>query len=319
MVRPRSLVQPEGKLGTYHVISRCTRRAFLLGDGRCYRRAWVTGELSELLSTFSIDLLAYAVMSNHVHLILRPRPDLVENWDAERVARAGMRHMPVRTGVANECLPVTPEIVSQFASQRPWVAEYRSRLSSVSWLMRLFKQHIATRANREDNCTGHFWESRYHSVPLLDLSAVLACMIYVDLNPFRAKLSPTVDDVIYTSLRARIGFEPVEGDVALSGCLTPLAQCRPPDPYTGRIARLGMSASDYRSLLRRAAGVADSADMERTASLGARLSYDWERWDRRMSQPGLFQAACAGAPESREIYAQSLGRKWIADKTGIWL
>ena len=36
---------------------------------------------------FGIDLLCQAIMSNHIHLVLRSTPDVVKEWDNTEVAR----------------------------------------------------------------------------------------------------------------------------------------------------------------------------------------------------------------------------------------
>ncbi len=84
------------------------------------------------------------------------------------------------------------------------VEVYRNRLMDISWFMRLLNQSIATQANQEDNCTGHFWEGRFKSQALLDEAALAACMAYVDLNPVRANIAKTPESSGFTSVKQRV-------------------------------------------------------------------------------------------------------------------
>ncbi|MEO0443768.1 MAG: transposase, partial [Pseudomonadota bacterium] len=59
-------------------------------------------------------------------------------------------------------------------------------------------------ANREDGCTGHFWEARYKSQALLAEIALVSAMAYVDLNPIRANMASSPETSDHTSVKERI-------------------------------------------------------------------------------------------------------------------
>ena len=70
--------------------------------------------------------------------------------------------------------------------------------------MKVLNENIARQANKEDDCTGHFWQSRFKSQALLDEKAVLSAMAYVDLNPVHAAMAATPEVSDHTSIKLRI-------------------------------------------------------------------------------------------------------------------
>ena len=190
----------------YHVVSRCVRRAFLCGaDGdRCFehRRQWIVGRLNLLAQVFAIDILAYAVMSNHVHLVLRLAPHRSASWSDDEVIErwSAVYGIPALVHASQDT--DAPAAVNEAAADM--IEVRRQRLGSLSWFMKCLNESIARRANREDGCTGAFWEGRFKSQALLDEKALLACMAYVDLNPIRAGMARTPEYSEFTSVQQRI-------------------------------------------------------------------------------------------------------------------
>lgn len=193
----------------YHCISRCVRRAFLCGkDSHTgfdfeHRRQWIVDRIKLLCSVFAVDLCAYAIMSNHYHVVLRINVDQVKHWSDQEVAR---RWMQLFSGplLMHQYLRNTGLGEHELENVADLFATWRRRLSDLSWFMRCLNEPIARMANSEDHCSGRFWEGRFKSQALLDARAVLACMAYVDLNPIRAAMAKTPEQSDYTSIQERI-------------------------------------------------------------------------------------------------------------------
>lgn len=205
----RREVLSEGEVQVVHCVNRCVRRAFLCGTdpltGNNYehRRQWVRTRLEFLAGVFGIDVLGFSVMENHLHVILRSRPDVVRDWSDEEVARRWWNLFPSRRNEDGSPAEPTETDLNPLMSGAK-LKELRARLSSISWFMRCTSEVVARMANAEENCTGRFWEGRFRATVLPDETAIAACMAYVDLNPIRAKIAETPETSDFTSAQERI-------------------------------------------------------------------------------------------------------------------
>jgi len=193
----------------YHLTSRCIRRAFLCGQDEYtsrnyeHRRQWMVDRIRFLTSVFAIDVAAYAVMSNHYHLVVYVNEPEAQAWTDEDVCQRWLQLYGNHPLVERWQSGATTSAAENEAALAI-IEEWRGRLSDISWLMRCLNEYIARKANKEDNCQGRFWEGRFKSQALLDEKALLACMAYVELNPVRAKMADSVQDSEYTSAYERI-------------------------------------------------------------------------------------------------------------------
>ena len=196
----------------YHCVSRCVRRGFLCGEDKVskknyeYRRKWLEDRLVATSQMFAIDICAYAIMDNHFHLVLHVDEEQAKDWSTEQVLHHWHKEYKgtlLTQRYINESERINmsaPEIDAVISSANI----YRQRLYSISWFMKSINEHIARKANKEDDCTGHFWEGRFKSQALLDDASLIACMAYVDLNPIRADIATTPENSDYTSVKKRI-------------------------------------------------------------------------------------------------------------------
>jgi len=128
----------------------------------------------------------------------------VATWSDDEVARRWLRLFPRRRTKDGEPEEPTPEEIQGITGTAERLVELRRRLSDMSWWMRCVAENIARRANREDSCSGRFWEGRFKAQLLLDEASLLACAAYVDLNPVRAAMANTPEESEYTGAKDRI-------------------------------------------------------------------------------------------------------------------
>ena len=197
----------------YHCISRCVRRAFLCGEGCEHRKQWIEDRLRELDSIFAVEVAAYAVLDNHLHVVLKLNDVVAAEWSDEDVVRRWGRLFPPR-GKDREPLEVSEAWVALQLKDAKWIAESRKRLNSLGWFMKCLKEPLARMANKEDQCKGTFFEGRFKSIAILDEEALLTTLAYVDLNLVAANMAKTPEESEHTSGKARVDHCREQGTLA---------------------------------------------------------------------------------------------------------
>jgi REP element-mobilizing transposase RayT len=322
MAVPRKEVVADGQTGVYHCISRCVRRAFLCGFDKYlnrsfeHRKEWIKDRLQLLVSNFAVDLASYSVMSGHIHIIIRTDPDRVSDWTDEDIARRWLTIFPNTGASGNNTRDISATAFKMLVMNKKRIKEIRARLSSVSWFMRCLNEYIARLANKEDDCKGRFWEGRFKCIKLLDDSAVLACMAYVDLNPIRAGIAKTPEESVFTSVYDRIA---ARGMAQQRSPLQPL-----PDSWlcpittsdsTSTASILDLKLDDYLRLvdwtgreIREDKRGAIPADL---APILDRLKVDPDHWLRIVTSFEGFFFRAAGRLKSMTEAARQAGVRWF--------
>lgn len=308
MTYPRRHLVPPDTTGIYHCVSRCVRRAWLCGEdtytGKSFehRRAWVEERLFELAEIFSVSLLGYAVMSNHLHVVIRVDAQAAERWSADEVALRWTRLFggttdPQRQSLRQQMLVADPDRLSTC----------RSRLRSLSWFMQCLSGPIARRANREDEVTGRFWEGRYKCQALLDDAAVLAAMAYVDLNPIRAGMTRRLDRSRHTSIAKRMK-EAKRNPASLTAPMSPLAGQPAPHMFAlttaAYIALVDWTGRKIRS--DKTGAIPKDAPMALT-----QLNLEGDAWVRQVRGVGSGYWRAIGQVEQLLSKAAAMGQRWL--------
>ncbi|HEY4368650.1 MAG TPA: hypothetical protein VGN07_15550 [Steroidobacteraceae bacterium] len=307
----------------YHLVARCVRRAWLWGvdeyAGRDYshRKAWVLERLRLLSSMFAIDICAYAVMSNHYHLVLHVDGERAGAWTPQEVVGHWTllfsRPVLIERWQQGLCDAGEREVAERI------IERWRRRLCDISWYMRCLNEHLARRANAEDRCTGRFWEGRFKSQALLDEAGLLTAMAYVDLNPIRAGIAATPEASEFTSICARIEqlrnppSAPTEVSRSRTVVSVPLFDFLDVTAASG--PRIPFSLHDYIMLVEWTGRVRGEdkrgAISQQLPSIMQRLNIDAEAWHLAMQPRGNVFGRALGRLEHLRLHAKALRQSWV--------
>ncbi|MFC5078880.1 hypothetical protein VTH8203_03374 [Vibrio thalassae] len=314
----------------YHCISRCVRRAFLCGEDNYsgqsfeHRRIWIVERMRLLSQVFAIDVCAYAIMSNHYHLVLHVDTATAGSWSDEEVAQRW-------TTLYKAPLLVTRWLNGGLKSKAETrktlelIDEWRERLTDISWFMRNLNEYVAREANKEEDCKGRFWEGRFKSQALLDEKALLSCMAYVDLNPVRADMAQSLEASEFTSIYERIHSVACQQDkgkgelasLPTKGLAGFLGNERKVQPCFG----IEFSLLDYLALVEELGQVVRQRKRgyipPRHSMLLTRLNMSADEWfTLSESFGGKFRCAVGSATELKS-YALHTNRSWVSGKSSM--
>jgi len=304
----------------YHVIARCVRRAWLCGrdeySGRDYshRKAWVLERVRQLSETFAIDTCAYAVMSNHYHLVLHVDQHRTTQWTAqdvvERWTTLFKKPQVIKRWEQGLGGPGEKHVTEQL------IERWRQRLRDISWYMRCLNEYLARRANAEDNCKGRFWEGRFKSQALLDEAGLLTAMVYVDLNPIRAGIAEVPEASEFTSIHARLEAWKMTTDQQQSEATRkPVPLLAFKGDATVGCPVIPFLFVDYLELVdwtgrERRIGKGGAID-EKIPGIIRRLNVDTDAWRSSMQSRGKVFGRALGRLDRLRLHAKTLGQSWI--------
>ncbi len=316
MTQARRLTVAEGQQAFYHCVARCVRRAWLCGidpiTGVDYehRKTMIAARIVQLAGIFAVDVYSYAVMSNHLHVVLSIEPAASRDWSDEEVARRWVQLFPAREPEQNAVK------IAALCADKAALEARRDRLADLSWFMRCLDEHIARKANAEDDVTGRFWEGRFKSQLLDDEAALAAAMAYVDLNPVRAGIADCIESSDHTSVQMRaeeLRKDPGKADEPIQ----PIAGVRLGlDMLKDKaFARLAMSNRQYielvdytgRQLRPGKRGKIDEREPTALSKLGLNTNY----WTAHVKGVGSGYWRFVASVEALEAKAAEWKRQWL--------
>jgi hypothetical protein len=120
-------------------------------------KEWLENRLEELAGNFAVAVGGFAIMDNHLHVLVRLDPEVAQGWsDLEVVQRWG-RLFPPRDK-AGQPMRVTDQWIQSRLGDAQWIATARQRLQNLGWFMKCLKEPLSRLANRQDNTRGTFFE-----------------------------------------------------------------------------------------------------------------------------------------------------------------
>ncbi|NCD32141.1 MAG: transposase [Spartobacteria bacterium] len=170
------------QLAYYHLITRVVLRQMLLGE----EEKAVLHRLIRRVEGFTgVNVLTYALMTNHVHILVEEPDRNTEVSDAELLKRLLCLYGRVGRFEILERWALWTERGMLDAVEED-KARYRRRMHDISEFMKQIKQRFVNWYHRKHGTCGTIWQDRFKSVLVEDGAALRTMAAYIEMNPVRA-------------------------------------------------------------------------------------------------------------------------------------
>ncbi|MGM0611318.1 MAG: transposase [Thermodesulfobacteriota bacterium] len=162
----------------YHIISRTALQGLPIKDRD---NEYLLNLIYKLSKFYFVDVLGFALMGNHFHLVVRmyPESDVTDQEIKRRLEKYYGDNLKV--GEVH-------------------IADYRKRLTDLGAYVKDIKQGFTRYFNKKYNRRGFFWDGRFKSMIVQDGKSLVNLLAYVDLNPVRAGIVKKPEDYRWCSL-----------------------------------------------------------------------------------------------------------------------
>jgi REP element-mobilizing transposase RayT len=163
MPRIGRMVVPDQKT-VYHVMSRTALDGFPFGGADKDELIEILKRLNRLYFT---ELIGFAIMGNHFHVLVRMIP-------GHHYSDKQIRHR-YKTFYGND---------DELTSEK--IHHFRQKWQSLSEFIKDVKQTFSRYYNKRHHRRGTLWGERFKSLIVQDGNTLINCLAYIDLNPLRA-------------------------------------------------------------------------------------------------------------------------------------
>ncbi|NCD33840.1 MAG: hypothetical protein EOL87_10565 [Spartobacteria bacterium] len=208
-VMRRKRIKRDG-LAYYHCMTRVVGRQMLLGP---VEKEYMRTLIRKVEGFTGVRVLTYALMTNHIHLLLE-EPDR-GTVVPDDVLAARMRVL-YSEGEMEEILLRWADwrVQGNAGAIEDDKRRYRVRMHDISEFMKTLKHRFSFWYNRRNERSGTLWSERFKSVLVEGGDVLRTVAAYIEMNPVRAGLSADpagyrfcgLGDAVGGSVRAREGI-----------------------------------------------------------------------------------------------------------------